>query len=114
MIPRRVLLCFATPRLPTWLPPSPVPAMIAAACFLASSISGLEDSIVSHLAVYLDDLLLRGESKPWSEFGIGLLPPDKLIHSALVEQDFSTDSCSWIPSRRAIASLDRSPATLCP
>ena len=41
----------------------------------------------SHLAVYLDDLLLRGESKPWSEFGIGLLPPDKLIHSALVEQD---------------------------
>jgi mannitol 2-dehydrogenase len=42
----------------------------------------------SHLAVYLDDLLSRGESKPWSEFGIGLLPPDKRIHSALVEQDF--------------------------
>jgi len=42
----------------------------------------------SHLAVYLDDLLTLGASKPWGEFGVGLLPADKLIHSALVEQDF--------------------------
>jgi mannitol 2-dehydrogenase len=42
----------------------------------------------SHLAVYLDDLLTRGESKRWGEFGVGLLPADKLLHSGLAEQDF--------------------------
>ena len=42
----------------------------------------------SHLAVYLDDLLTLGGSKPWGEFGVGLLPADKLIHAALAEQDF--------------------------
>jgi mannitol 2-dehydrogenase len=42
----------------------------------------------SHLAVYLDDLLVRGDSDRWGEFGIGLLPGDKLIHDALTEQDF--------------------------
>ena len=42
----------------------------------------------SHLAVYLDDLLTLEASKQWGEFGVGLLPADKLIHTALVEQDF--------------------------
>jgi mannitol 2-dehydrogenase len=42
----------------------------------------------SHLAVYLDDLLARGESKRWGEFGVGLLPADKTLHLGLVEQDF--------------------------
>jgi mannitol 2-dehydrogenase len=42
----------------------------------------------SHLAVYLDDLLTLRASKPWGEFGVGLLPGDKLIHTALAEQDF--------------------------
>jgi mannitol 2-dehydrogenase len=42
----------------------------------------------SHLAVYLDDLLARGESKRWGEFGVGLLPGDKQINLALAEQDF--------------------------
>ena len=42
----------------------------------------------SHLAVYLDDLLTLGTSKPWGEFGVGLLPPDKLIHTALAQQNF--------------------------
>lgn len=42
----------------------------------------------SHLAVYLDDLLALGASKPWGEFGVGLLPADKRIHEALAEQDF--------------------------
>jgi mannitol 2-dehydrogenase len=42
----------------------------------------------SHLAVYLDDLLTRGEPKRWGEFGIGLLPADKFIHAGLSEQDF--------------------------
>jgi mannitol 2-dehydrogenase len=42
----------------------------------------------SHLAVYLDDLLTLGEAKPWGEFGVGLLPGDKLIHAALTEQDY--------------------------
>ncbi len=42
----------------------------------------------SHLAVYLDDLLARSDSARWGEFGIGLLPGDKLIHSALAQQDF--------------------------
>lgn len=42
----------------------------------------------SHLAVYLDDLLALGDSKRWGEFGVGLLPGDKAIHSALVAQDY--------------------------
>ena len=42
----------------------------------------------SHLAIYLDDLLARGESHRWGELGIGLLPGDKQIHAALEEQDF--------------------------
>ncbi len=42
----------------------------------------------SHLAVYLDDLLARVELQRWGELGVGLLPADKTIHSALVEQDF--------------------------
>jgi len=42
----------------------------------------------SHLAVYLDDLLTLGEAKRWGEFGVGLLPGDKLIHAALAEQDY--------------------------
>ena len=42
----------------------------------------------SHLAVYLDDLLGSSESNRWGEFGVGLLPHDKLTHSALREQDF--------------------------
>jgi mannitol 2-dehydrogenase len=41
----------------------------------------------SHLAVYLDDLLERGESHRWGECGIGLLPPDAKIHEALTAQD---------------------------
>jgi len=42
----------------------------------------------SHLAVYLDDLLARGEQERWGEFGIGLLPADEPLHAALAEQDF--------------------------
>jgi mannitol 2-dehydrogenase len=42
----------------------------------------------SHLAVYLDDLLKLGATKPWGEFGVGLLPADAAIHAALAEQDF--------------------------
>jgi mannitol 2-dehydrogenase len=42
----------------------------------------------SHLAMYLDDLLTRGDSSRWGEFGIGLLPGDRQIHAALMEQDF--------------------------
>jgi len=42
----------------------------------------------SHLAVYLDDLLSSGATERWGELGIGLLPPDKQIHDALVNQDF--------------------------
>ncbi len=42
----------------------------------------------SHLAVYLDDLLTREESERWGEFGVGLLPEDKTIHSALSAQDW--------------------------
>ncbi len=42
----------------------------------------------SHLAVYLDDLLGLGEAKRWGEFGVGLLPGDKSLHSALAAQDF--------------------------
>ncbi len=42
----------------------------------------------SHLAIYLDDLLVRGDSYRWGEFGIGLLPGDREIHTALAEQDF--------------------------
>ena len=42
----------------------------------------------SHLAVYLDDLLGSSESNRWGELGVGLLPHDKLIHSALTQQDF--------------------------
>jgi mannitol 2-dehydrogenase len=42
----------------------------------------------SHLAVYLDDLLGSSESNRWGEFGVGLLTHDKLIHSALTQQDF--------------------------
>ncbi len=42
----------------------------------------------THLAIYLDDLLARGDSSRWGEFGIGLLPGDKQIHAALTEQDF--------------------------
>ena len=30
----------------------------------------------SHLVLYLDDLLTRGKSKRWGEFGVGLLPID--------------------------------------
>jgi mannitol 2-dehydrogenase len=42
----------------------------------------------SHLAVYLDDLLARGEAVRWGEFGVGLLPWDKDIHAGLAEQDY--------------------------
>jgi mannitol 2-dehydrogenase len=42
----------------------------------------------SHLAVYLDDLLMREDQKRWGEFGIGLLPADKQLHAALAEQDY--------------------------
>lgn len=42
----------------------------------------------SHLAVYLDDLLNRGESSRWGEFGVGLLPPDLALHASLVAQDY--------------------------
>ena len=42
----------------------------------------------SHLAVYLDDLLALGETRRWGEFGVGLLPGDKVIHSALAAQDY--------------------------
>jgi mannitol 2-dehydrogenase len=42
----------------------------------------------SHLAVYLDDLLKLGASEPWGEFGVGLLPTDKLIHDSLAQQDW--------------------------
>ncbi len=42
----------------------------------------------SHLAVYLDDLLNRGEPDPWSEFGVGLLPADEGLSEALARQDF--------------------------
>ncbi|MGO9336010.1 MAG: mannitol dehydrogenase family protein [Terracidiphilus sp.] len=42
----------------------------------------------SHLAVYLDDLLARSDSKRWGEFGVGLLPGDRQVHAALTEQDF--------------------------
>ena len=42
----------------------------------------------SHLAIYLDDLLARGDSYRCGEFGIGLLPGDKQIHTALSQQDF--------------------------
>ncbi len=42
----------------------------------------------SHLAVYLDDLLERGEAMRWGEFGVGLLPPDKAIHEGLKAQDY--------------------------
>lgn len=41
----------------------------------------------SHLAVYLDDLLNRGESSRWGEFGVGLLPADKTLHASLAGQD---------------------------
>lgn len=41
----------------------------------------------SHLAVYLDDLLGRPETERWGECGIGLLPADMGIHSALAAQD---------------------------
>src|ERR1017187_9752865 len=41
----------------------------------------------SHLAVYLDDLLARGEETRWGEFGVGLLPWDREIHEGLKEQD---------------------------
>ena len=50
----------------------------------------------SHLAVYLDDLLTLGASKPWGEFGVGLLPADKLIHSALAGAGLSL----WAPACR--------------
>jgi len=43
----------------------------------------------SHLAVYLDDLLLTSSAAGhWGEFGIGLLPADIALHDALAEQDF--------------------------
>lgn len=42
----------------------------------------------SHLAVYLDDLLSRGESNRWGECGIGLLEGDAKLHDALAEQDY--------------------------
>jgi mannitol 2-dehydrogenase len=42
----------------------------------------------SHLAVYLDDLLALGERRRWGEFGVGLLPGDKIIHEALAAQDY--------------------------
>lgn len=41
----------------------------------------------SHLAVYLDDLLGRSDTPRWAECGVGLLPPDGRIHSALADQD---------------------------
>lgn len=41
----------------------------------------------SHMAVYLDDLLARGEEMRWGEFGVGLLPWDKEIHEGLAAQD---------------------------
>lgn len=42
----------------------------------------------SHLAVYLDDLLGMRAPGRWGEFGIGLLPGDREVHAALLEQDF--------------------------
>lgn len=41
----------------------------------------------SHLAVYLDDLLGRSDTARLAECGIGLLPPDVRIHTALAHQD---------------------------
>jgi mannitol 2-dehydrogenase len=42
----------------------------------------------SHLAVYLDDLLAFEDEPRWGELGIGLMPGDKQIHSALRAQDW--------------------------
>lgn len=42
----------------------------------------------SHLAVYLDELLTRGEALRWGEFGVGLMPGDKEIHEGLAAQDY--------------------------
>lgn len=41
----------------------------------------------SHLAVYLDDLLGRNDTARLAECGIGLLPQDLRIHTALANQD---------------------------
>lgn len=41
----------------------------------------------AHLATYLDDLLNQGGDPRWSECGIGLLPGDERIHTALAAQD---------------------------
>jgi len=42
----------------------------------------------SHLCVYLDDLLERGDSGEWAEFGVGLMEADQALHDALAAQDY--------------------------
>jgi len=41
----------------------------------------------AHQAVYLDDLLQRGEPSGWGICGVGLLPQDRAMHQALHSQD---------------------------
>jgi mannitol 2-dehydrogenase len=41
----------------------------------------------AHQAVYLDDLLQRGECPGWGIYGVGLLPQDRAMHRALKPQD---------------------------
>lgn len=42
----------------------------------------------SHLAVYLDDLLNRNDTGRLAECGVGLLPQDVRIHTAMTNQDY--------------------------
>jgi mannitol 2-dehydrogenase len=41
----------------------------------------------AHQAVYLDDLLQRGDGPGWGTCGVGLLPLDRAMHGALKPQD---------------------------
>jgi len=43
----------------------------------------------SHLAIYLDDLLKRNPARGerWAEVGVGIMPSDKELHDAFLEQD---------------------------
>jgi mannitol 2-dehydrogenase len=61
----------------------------------------------SHLAVYLDDLLSRGESNRWGECGIGLLEGDAKLHAALAEQDYLYGLLLMDNSDVVTGSLDR-------